>query len=184
MRHAETRVQSCPTGSIARRPGWTGRRHNDQTDVHCREHLDLISESTLTPWQTQNHLDVLKLGVEAWNRWREENPEIRPDLTQADLREANLGLANLRGRTFAGPTSTERTSAERTSPGRTSSWRTSCRQTSARWTSEGRKVSLKGRSTKPGEARMQSCPMASSSRHTGSRIQRTEEDLLAAGGDC
>ena len=43
------------------------------------------------------HLDVLKLGVEAWNRWREENPEIRPDLTQADLREANLGLANLSG---------------------------------------------------------------------------------------
>ena len=43
------------------------------------------------------HLKVLKQGVEVWNRWREQNPEIRPDLTQADLREANLGLANLSG---------------------------------------------------------------------------------------
>ena len=43
------------------------------------------------------HLNVLKQGVEVWNRWREENPETRPDLTQADLREAKLGLANLSG---------------------------------------------------------------------------------------
>ncbi len=43
------------------------------------------------------HLNVLKQGVEVWNRWREENPEIRPDLMQADLREVNLDLANLSG---------------------------------------------------------------------------------------
>ena len=43
------------------------------------------------------HLNLLKQGVEVWNRWREENPEIRPDLRQADLREANLDLANLSG---------------------------------------------------------------------------------------
>ena len=48
------------------------------------------------------HLNLLKQGVEVWNRWREQNPEIRPDLTQADLREANLGLANLSGADLRG----------------------------------------------------------------------------------
>ena len=27
------------------------------------------------------HLKILKDGVEVWNRWREEHPEIEPDLT-------------------------------------------------------------------------------------------------------
>jgi hypothetical protein len=36
------------------------------------------------------HVAVLKKGVEAWNAWRDENPDIRPNLSDADLREANL----------------------------------------------------------------------------------------------
>ena len=36
------------------------------------------------------HLAKLKDGVEPWNQWREQNPEIR-----ADLSGANLGMANL-----------------------------------------------------------------------------------------
>jgi hypothetical protein len=58
------------------------------------------------------HVALLKHGVAAWNAWREENPNIRPnllrallyranltgaDLTLADLSEANLSEANLRG---------------------------------------------------------------------------------------
>ncbi len=39
----------------------------------------------------------LREGVAAWNRWREENPGVRPDLSEADLREADLRGANLRG---------------------------------------------------------------------------------------
>lgn len=43
----------------------------------------------------KDHLDILKKGVAAWNKWREENPEIRPDLSGAGLVGADLGSANL-----------------------------------------------------------------------------------------
>ena len=42
------------------------------------------------------HLKILNQGVEAWNEWREENPEARPDLTKADLTGADLIRADLR----------------------------------------------------------------------------------------
>ena len=41
------------------------------------------------------HLKILKQGVEAWNKWRKENPHIRPDLSKADLAEENIEGANL-----------------------------------------------------------------------------------------
>jgi Pentapeptide repeats (8 copies) len=41
------------------------------------------------------HVAMLKKGVDAWNAWRSENPDIRPDLSNADLREANLRGADL-----------------------------------------------------------------------------------------
>jgi hypothetical protein len=44
----------------------------------------------------EEHLAILKQGVEAWNRWREEHPEIIPDLHKADLTEMNLRGVNLR----------------------------------------------------------------------------------------
>ena len=42
------------------------------------------------------HLEILKQGVEAWNKWRSENPKIRPNLIRADLRNAKLGSLDLR----------------------------------------------------------------------------------------
>ena len=48
------------------------------------------------------HLKILKQGVEAWNKWREKNPDITPDLRGADLYEANLSGANLRGANLRG----------------------------------------------------------------------------------
>jgi hypothetical protein len=33
----------------------------------------------------EEHLKILKQGVEVWNRWRRENPDVRPDLSRADL---------------------------------------------------------------------------------------------------
>jgi Pentapeptide repeats (8 copies) len=52
------------------------------------------------------HLMLLKRGVEAWNAWRDANPLIHPDLSEADLNGAylshvdfswtNLGRAGLR----------------------------------------------------------------------------------------
>ncbi len=44
-----------------------------------------------------DHLKILKEGVEKWNKWREKNPEIKPDLSKADLRGANLREADLSG---------------------------------------------------------------------------------------
>jgi len=42
------------------------------------------------------HVALLKKGVDAWNKWRGENPNIRPDLRGANLRGANLRGADLR----------------------------------------------------------------------------------------
>ena len=33
----------------------------------------------------KEHLTILKQGADAWNQWRDENPEIRPALDQVDL---------------------------------------------------------------------------------------------------
>jgi len=46
------------------------------------------------------HLAKLKEGVDAWNQWRKENPEITPNLRKANLSEANLREANLSGATL------------------------------------------------------------------------------------
>jgi hypothetical protein len=43
----------------------------------------------------QSHLDILQQSVRAWNSWRERNPSIEPDLTEAYLWSANLSGANL-----------------------------------------------------------------------------------------
>ena len=42
------------------------------------------------------HVALLKQGVAAWNAWRHENRDIRPDLSNADLTGANLSKADLR----------------------------------------------------------------------------------------
>jgi uncharacterized protein YjbI with pentapeptide repeats len=48
----------------------------------------------------QEHVDLLKQGVEQWNQWRNEHPEIHPDLTSADLTGADLIRANFWGTDF------------------------------------------------------------------------------------
>ena len=50
----------------------------------------------------EEHLRILKQGVDVWNKWREENPEVIPDLSganlyKADLREVDLCDADLSG---------------------------------------------------------------------------------------
>jgi len=44
----------------------------------------------------EEHLAILKRGVGAWNRWREENPALKPDLKDADLNTLDLGGANFK----------------------------------------------------------------------------------------
>jgi uncharacterized protein YjbI with pentapeptide repeats len=53
------------------------------------------------------HLKILKQGVKAWNKWREENFYTRPDLSEASLKDAdlegtNLSKANLSRSAFVG----------------------------------------------------------------------------------
>ena len=58
------------------------------------------------------HLALLDQGAEAWNRWREEFPKLRPGLTGAklvgrefgkmDLKKVNLSGADLSGSDFTG----------------------------------------------------------------------------------
>lgn len=43
------------------------------------------------------HYDLLTRDVVAWNKWREENPKVKPDLSFAVMRGADLVLANLAG---------------------------------------------------------------------------------------
>lgn len=45
----------------------------------------------------QEHLKILKQGVDVWNKWREENRDIRADLRRTDLRRADLSRAVLIG---------------------------------------------------------------------------------------
>ncbi|MBV9453271.1 MAG: pentapeptide repeat-containing protein, partial [Rubrobacter sp.] len=48
-------------------------------------------------------LNILKQqGVTAWNKWREENLDVRPDLQQANLSGADLYQANLSGADLVG----------------------------------------------------------------------------------
>lgn len=52
----------------------------------------------------QQHLDILKQGVDVWNKWRKEHPEVRPDLSKADLFISDLTWANLQGADISGAT--------------------------------------------------------------------------------
>lgn len=48
------------------------------------------------------HVSILKKGVEAWNRWRKQNPSIAPDLGGANLSLAKLITADLSGTNLNG----------------------------------------------------------------------------------
>jgi len=43
----------------------------------------------------QQHIEILCEGVDAWNRWREQNPEVRPDLRKAKLANRDLSGVDL-----------------------------------------------------------------------------------------
>jgi hypothetical protein len=50
----------------------------------------------------QEHYDIIKQGVGEWNKWREENPDVRIDLSGANLKRANLSGADLSGAYLSG----------------------------------------------------------------------------------
>ena len=68
------------------------------------------------------HLKILKEGVRAWNKWRGENPAIRPDLAGIEPQWGKTFQGELSARTFPGRTFqgnlTGQTFPKRTFPGR------------------------------------------------------------------
>ncbi|NET36257.1 MAG: hypothetical protein F6K19_30235 [Cyanothece sp. SIO1E1] len=44
----------------------------------------------------QDYLKLIEQGVESWNRWRQEHPDVTPNLSHAYLFQINLSMANLR----------------------------------------------------------------------------------------
>ena len=51
---------------------------------------------------SEEHLEILRKGIAAWNEWREANLDVRPDLADANLDGANLDGANLTDATLTG----------------------------------------------------------------------------------
>jgi len=50
----------------------------------------------------EEHLAILRQGVDAWNAWREKEPSVRPNLVMADLIWANLLQARLNQANLSG----------------------------------------------------------------------------------
>lgn len=40
------------------------------------------------------HLNILEQGVDVWNKWRKENPDVKPDLNGAELNKMDFSNAN------------------------------------------------------------------------------------------
>src|SRR5436190_492905 len=72
----------------------------------------------------EEHVAVLKQGVDAWNAWRRQHPAIRPSLRSANLRSANLSRVDLSEADLTGADLTgadlRNASLRRASTGRTS----------------------------------------------------------------
>ncbi len=60
-----------------------------------QEQLDLFR-------QRKEQLDLLGQGAQIWNQWREEHPDIMPDLFEANFDECNLRGANFSGAYLVG----------------------------------------------------------------------------------
>jgi uncharacterized protein YjbI with pentapeptide repeats len=48
------------------------------------------------------HLAKLREGAVAWNRWRQEHPKVKPDVSKADLSSLDLNSADAGGANFVG----------------------------------------------------------------------------------
>ena len=43
----------------------------------------------------KEHFELLMADVDGWNKWRADNPKVKPDLSYAVMRGANLTMVNL-----------------------------------------------------------------------------------------
>jgi len=42
------------------------------------------------------HVEIISRGVAAWNQWRKQDPDIKPNLSGVNLFQAKLANANMR----------------------------------------------------------------------------------------
>lgn len=66
----------------------------------CNDYYGIYKRERGVDMANQEHLDILKQGVECWNEWRREHENVKPDLggihlTGAFLSDINLCEANL-----------------------------------------------------------------------------------------
>ena len=67
---------------------------NDKTKVvkrYCEESIDKSKAFRIRKRARDEHLAILKGGVNAWNQWRKDNPAVRPLFYNQDLTETALG---------------------------------------------------------------------------------------------
>lgn len=50
----------------------------------------------------QEHLEILNQGLKIWNKWRDDNPTIKPDLSRGNFEDAGLYERNFSGADFSG----------------------------------------------------------------------------------
>jgi TIR domain/Pentapeptide repeats (8 copies) len=100
-------VTSSPSDSpppLLIRPG-SVKASNEDYDL-CRDppptagsdpyaHSSAMKAAKIDKMAVPEHFSALKQGVPAWNLWRENNPDILPDLSGAQLHRAHLASANL-----------------------------------------------------------------------------------------
>lgn len=63
----------------------------------CISGARFIGEDGAADMANEEHEEMLWTGVDKWNRWRERNPKVKPDLSGANLSRADLSGANLSG---------------------------------------------------------------------------------------
>jgi uncharacterized protein YjbI with pentapeptide repeats len=73
------------------------RKGNKQNSIHAHSKVTLKDHCDMAK---SKHLTILKSGINKWNRWREEQPDVTPDLSKIDLRNFDFCEANLEGVDF------------------------------------------------------------------------------------
>lgn len=85
------RLTTClheKTTLLSRHKSGHESQNSDKTTL-----LSLSNESTTqggSDMADQQHLDLLRQGIQVWNAWRRDNSTLLPDLSKADLSGTNL----------------------------------------------------------------------------------------------
>lgn len=59
--------------------------------------VDVNNPVLVDTMANEEHLKILKQGVDVWNQWREDNPEVTPNLTLSNLSGENLSDVKFSG---------------------------------------------------------------------------------------